>query len=163
MTWAGESAQSGVYIFTEDGSPEVIFGNISEILIFSDTKPVFTGEVLVTPSGNLENSRLCVFRSEFDNGDSGTSITINWNEGQKQKVTLTGAVTFTFVDPPSTCNLLLKAVQDNTGGRATTWPSNVKFPGGLGDLVAATGDQTDIVSFYFDGADYHSVASLDFF
>ncbi len=163
MTWAGESSSSGIYVFTEDGSPEIISGNIGEILIYSNTKPGFTGEVLITDSGNIENPRMCVFRNEFDNGDSSTSLVINWNEGQKQKVTLTDAVTFTFVDPPGVCNLLLKAVQDSAGSRATTWPSNVKWPLGVGDLAAATGDQTDILSFYFDGNDYYGVSSLDFF
>ncbi len=163
MSWGGESAASGLYGFAEDGSPKEISGNKNELCVFGGEAPLFTGEVLVTPSGNIENPRLCVFRSEYDNGNSGTTKTINWNEGQKQKVILTGDVTFTFINPPSNCNLLLKATQDGTGTRATTWPSNVKWPGGLGDLAAATGNQVDICSFYFDGTRYYGVASLDFF
>ena len=119
--------------------------------------------VLTTDSGNLENAKLCTFIEEFSNGDSGAgTVVINWNEGQKQKITLTGDPTLVFFQPPSVCNLLFKIVQDGGGGRSITWPTGVLFPGGTDPALTAGGGTTDIVSFYYDGNQFFGVGSLDF-
>lgn len=196
MTWAGESAQSGVFIFSEDGSPgEAVgvqgdlfrwgAGGMPEFIDPASITGVFDGpssstdnaivrwdgtdgkntqdsEVYVTDSGNIENPRLVVFRGEYDNGDSGATATINWNEGQKQRITLTDSPTLTFVHPPEAANFLLKIVQDSTGNRTITWPTGVLFPNGQDPNLTNQGDSIDIVTFYYDGNEYFGVGSLDF-
>jgi hypothetical protein len=111
---------------------------------------------------NQKNMVSPTFNQEFDNGNSGTADTINWNNGLKQKSTLTDNCTFTFTDPPGPCNMILKLIQDGTGGRTVTWPASVKWPGGTAPTLSAGGDDIDIVALYFDGTNYFGVASLDF-
>lgn len=103
------------------------------------------------------------FNSEYDNGNSGTADTINWNNGQKQKSTLTANCTYTFTAPASGVgNFLLRIVQNATGGWEVTWPASVKWQGGSAPELSEDANAIDIVSFYYDGTNYYGVASLDF-
>ena len=67
----------------------------------------------------------------YDAGNSGTSKTIDWNNGDQQKVTLTGNVTFTFTNVVAGRNYVLYLVQDATGSRFPTFPSTVRTSSGL--------------------------------
>lgn len=104
----------------------------------------------IVDAGPGANPPGLIFFAEFDNGNSGTSDEINWNNSQKHLSTLTGNVTYTFVDPPGSCNLLLRIVQDAGGTNTVTWPSSVIWPGGTAPTISAGGDDEDVVSFYFD-------------
>jgi hypothetical protein len=60
----------------------------------------------------------------YDAGNSGTSKTINWDNGDQQKVTLTGNVTFAFTNTVAGRAYVLYLVQDGTGGRTCTFPTS---------------------------------------
>lgn len=60
----------------------------------------------------------------FDAGNSGTTKTIDWDNGDQQKVTLTGNVTFAFSNIVAGRTYLLYLVQDGTGGRSCTFPTS---------------------------------------
>jgi hypothetical protein len=100
------------------------------------------------------------FQSEYNNGNSGATPTITWGNGQKQRITMTAAATFSFVAPSGPSNLLLKVIQDATGW-TVTWPGTVLWPGGTAPTLSGA-NATDIVAFYYDGTNYFGVASLDF-
>jgi hypothetical protein len=119
-------------------------------------------EVLVTDSGSIVDPRTITFRNEFDNFNGGASATVNWNEGQKQQITLTDDTAFSFVDPPNVCSLLLRVIQDGTGNREPTWPTGVLWPNGNSPNFTNQPGSVDIVTFYFNGTHYYSVATLDF-
>lgn len=99
---------------------------------------------------------------EIDDGNSGTTDTIDWTAGPKHKSTLTDNVTFTFTDPDGATNVILILVQDGTGSRLVTWPSTVKWGGGSAPTLTTTANAVDIISFYFDGTNYHGQDSLNF-
>lgn len=120
-----------------------------------------TGVVKVAGS-ELEVAETAHFSSEIDNGNSGAADTIDWTAGNKQKSTLTGNCTYTFTAPSGPCNILLKVVQDATGSRTVTWPGTVKWPGGTAPTLSTAANSVDIVTFYYDGTNYHGVASLAF-
>lgn len=105
--------------------------------------------------------RTAYFDEEFDNGNSGTTDTIDWGVGNKQKSTLTGNVTYTFTNPAGPTSVILRVVQDGTGSRTVTWPSEVKWAGGSAPTLTTTAGATDIISMYFDGTNYHGSSSLD--
>lgn len=111
---------------------------------------------------NIKIRETIYFDEEYNNGNSGTAITIDWKLGQKQKLTLTGNATLTFTAPRGPCNLILKVVQDATGSRTITWPSAVKWPGGTAPTLTTTASATDIIALYYDGTNYYSQASLNF-
>lgn len=102
------------------------------------------------------------FTSEFNNGNSGTSRTIDWTRGQKQVVTMTGNCTFGFTAPPGVGNFLLRIVQDATGNRTANWPASVHWVGNTKPTLSTAGNRVDIITFYYNGSIYYGQAGLDF-
>ena len=101
------------------------------------------------------------FTDEHDNGNSGTTKTIDLSEGQRQKITLTGNCTVTFSNPDVGI-YTLKVIQDATGSRTLTLPSG-KWVGGSAYTPTSDASAEDILSIYYDGsAYYYSVVGLDF-
>jgi hypothetical protein len=115
-------------------------------------------------NGSLRATATVGFTSEFDNGNSGSSYTINFNNGQKQRITLTAApCTLSFTAPTvGVGNFLIKIVQDGGGSKTITWPATVKWPNGTAPTLSTAAGAIDIVSLYYDGTNYYSVASLNF-
>ena len=127
-----------------------------------DLKLAGFGTGTIAPQSHLSATSKNIYFTEYDNGNSGTSKTVDWAaNGHKQKITMTGDCTFTFTAPAGPCNLLLKKIQDGTGSRIPTWPAAVKWPGGT-KPVHSGASKTDIVSFYYDGTNYYGVANMDF-
>ncbi len=93
---------------------------------------------------------------------SSGACTIDWRLGNKAAITLSENVTFTFTAPSKPSNLLIKLVQDGTGGRTVVWPASVKWVGGQTPTLSSGAGSVDICSFYFDGTNYYGVASLNF-
>ena len=122
-------------------------------------------QVLIGGSGHLADPKTVTFEEEFDKGDTGANYQLNWNQSQKQTARLNNATpTITFIDPSGAGNFLLRLRQDATGARVPTWPASVNWVGGTApDFASSTGNQQDIVSFYYSGSEYYGVASLDFF
>jgi len=70
--------------------------------------------------GEVVANKIITFSGEYDNGNSGASKTINWNNG-KQKLTLNSDTTLSFTAPTNGIgNFTLKMVQDATGDRTVT-------------------------------------------
>jgi hypothetical protein len=88
-----------------------------------------------------------------DAGNSGTAKTINWNDSNKQLVTLTGNVTFTFTSPLSGASYTLLLKQDGTGPRLATWPASVLWPGGTAPTLSTAAGKVDVVTFVYDDVD----------
>jgi len=102
------------------------------------------------------------FKSEINNGNSGAAKTIDWTYGNRQKVTLTNNCTLTFTEPQAISGLLLKVVQDATGSRTITLPSEVKWPSGTVPTLTTTAGHIDLISLYYDGTNYFGQSSLDY-
>ena len=76
---------------------------------------------------------------------------------------MTGNCTFTFTAPTGgVANLLLRLVQDATGGRTATWPATVKWPGGSAPTLTAAANAVDIVTCYKNGTNYYCTSGMDF-
>jgi hypothetical protein len=100
--------------------------------------------------------------AEYNAGSSGTSLTINFQNGVNQKITLTGACTFTFSNPVAGMTAKLKLIQDGTGSRTVTWPT-IKWAGGAAPTLTTTATTgTDIISLYYDGSAYWGMAGIGF-
>ena len=121
----------------------------------SDGANVLLNTSAVDISDNdLQNIKLAEFQDEHDNGNSGTSDTIDWGEGNFQKSTLTGNVTYTFTAPSGPTTLLLRLIQDATGSRTVTWPT-IKWPEGTAPTLSTAANAEDIVVLYYNGTDYY--------
>jgi len=123
-------------------------------LIKANGTVIFTGN---QSHGNndITNIKLATFFQEVDDGYSGASETIDWNNGQKQRIALDSSTVLSFTDPPGVCNLVLKVIQDLTGGRLITWPTEVLWPGGTAPILSTGGGAVDLFYFYYDGTDYY--------
>lgn len=148
-----------------------IASNISDetgtgVLVFG-TAPTLTGVtlggVMTGGDNNITGLGSVSFTQELDNGSKTTDFSVDFATDQKQKATLTANVITLTLDTTSVGvgNYLLKIVN---GGLATlTWAAetgSIYFPGGTDPSLTAAG--TDIVSCYFDGADFYCTGSLDF-
>lgn len=91
--------------------------------------------------------------SFYDVGNSGTSITIDWNNSVNQEVTLTGNCTFTFSNPENGGVYVLKLIQDATWSRTVTLPASVLTQ--YWALNTSTGaSDIDILTLIYDGTNY---------
>ncbi len=82
----------------------------------------------------------------IDDGNSGTALTIDWNDGNKHLVTLTDNVTLTLDNPKDGGPYLIVLVQDSGGGNAVTWPGTVLWPGGTAPTISVGANAIDLVS-----------------
>jgi hypothetical protein len=81
---------------------------------------------------------------------SGSAQAINLSNGTIINVMLTANCTFTF---PTVSNgygvsFTLELLQDATGSRTASWPSSVKWAGGVAPALSTTPGALDILNFY---------------
>lgn len=143
------------YILVQEGTV-----NAGSVFRNSNTSAVTVGTTALTFEG-ARFAKTVTFK-EYDNGNSSTSLTVDWGKGNKQKVTLTGNCTFTFTAPSAPCSLIFKLVQDGTGSRTVTWPAAVHWSGGTAPTLTTTASKVDIVSLYYDGSTYFGTSSLNY-
>lgn len=101
-----------------------------------------------------------IYSVQYNHGNSGSSFTIDWNNGNTQHVILTANATITFSNgqPGGRYTLILK--QDSVGGRTVTWPTNVRWADNTAPILTTTANKTDYVGFIYNGIDakYDGVA-----
>jgi len=121
-----------------------------------------------TPSVGLDAGtksaqfKTVTFASEYDNGNSGASKTIDWGNGQQQKLTLTANCTLTFTAPDGPGTFSIRLIQDATGSRTVTWPATVKWPGGTAPTLSTAANAEDIIAFKYNGTNYYGDSALNF-
>ena len=84
------------------------------------------------------------------NGTSGSTATIDLEDGNFHKVTLTANCTFTFSNPPATGtagSFTLFLVQDGTGSRTVTWPGSVDWAAATAPTLTTTAAAVDVLTF----------------
>jgi hypothetical protein len=117
------------------------------------------------PGAKLQVNNTMTFFSEYDAGSQGGNFSIDWNNGNKQKVTLTGSAAHTItaftVPTAGVANYLLRVIQGDAGN-TITWPGTVKWQSGVAPTLTTTSGAVDIVSCYFDVTNYFCSSSLDF-
>jgi hypothetical protein len=164
----GPSATS--YIISDSGfgigtdAPNPSYGVDIAGSVNTDSSYRTGGVIVINSSKDLVNVRTANFNAEYSNGSqAGPSYTLNWNNGQKQVITLTGNITsLTLTAPSGVGNFLLRIVQDATGTRTITWPSSVRWAGALAPVLSTAANAVDIITFYYNGTNYYGVASLNF-
>ena len=166
------NGSSALTLFPNNGSDmNIRLDGASDFIVDTNKLVVLdTGNVGIkdtTPDALLEvNGTLLAqqinFQSEYSIGNSGTTKTINWTNGNKQYITLTGNCTFTFTAPSGPTNILLRIIQDATGGRTITWPAGVKWPSAVVPTLSTTASAEDIVTCYYNGTNYYCQIGLDF-
>ncbi len=111
-------------------------------------------------SDTLQSLKTVSFAAEYDVGNSGTAATVDWKNGQKQRITLTGDCTLTFVAPTGPCSMTLKVIQDATGNRNITWPATARSSGGA-IQIGKDVNKVTLVGVYYDGTNYYLASSVN--
>lgn len=149
----------------QDGDGTIDFVVDDDLSLYDNTTSGFITSTLSSAlnvsDNDIQNIKLAEFQDEHDNGNSGTSDTINWGNGNNQKSTLTGNCTFTFTAPSGPARLQLRLIQDGTGSRTVTWPT-IQWAGGSAPTLSTAASAVDIVTLWYDGTNYYGVSSLNF-
>lgn len=98
----------------------------------------------------IDNDRALVNVGETVNnlGNTGTSKTINLNNGTFVTATLNGNCTFTFSNPVSgASSFTLILTNDGVSGRSITWPASVKWPSGGIPTRTTAANRADVYTF----------------
>lgn len=90
-----------------------------------------------------------LYSPEHDNGNSGTSKTIDWNNGNIQFLTLTGNCTLTFSNPIAGTRYVLM-VKQGSGPYTLTWPT-IKWENGTTPTLTVTNNKIDVFVFVYSG------------
>ena len=90
---------------------------------------------------------------EFDNGNSGSAVTIDWNNGRHQKLTLTDDCAITFTDPQFVGGYSLRIVQGGAGNHDITAIPGI-FPASEPTWNQGETDDQNLLSIYHDGTNY---------
>jgi hypothetical protein len=101
--------------------------------------------VIIDDSGNTEFPGNVTFDALVTVSGSG-SQTVNFTNGNKAKLTPTGAITSLTLTFPGIGNYMLHI--SNASDYAITWTTTVKWPGG----TAPTTDDDCLVALYYDGS-----------
>lgn len=91
--------------------------------------------------------------AEFDAGTSGSTKTIDFDNGNIQTISVTANCTFTLSNGQACTRYMLRLVQ-TSGGHTYTWPVSVVWPGGASAPTGSGAGKRDLIMFYFDGTDY---------
>jgi hypothetical protein len=102
--------------------------------------------------------------AEYNAGNSSTALTVNWNNGNQQRMVLTDNVILTLSNPIAGYRYLLVLTQDGVGGRTVTWPNSVKWSSGTAAVLTTTAGATDICTFAYSAVGsgiYFAACNLD--
>lgn len=126
--------------------------------------PTFSGTVTsggtILAQQAIQLNTTAYFDAEYNNGNSGAAITIDWKNGNKQLITLTGSGTITMVAPPGPCNLTLRLAQDTSSGRTMAFYPIPRFSGG--SALSTGSSAIDVASFYWNGTTYYGIIAKGF-
>ena len=121
---------------------------------YADTKLAKSGGTLtgdVTFGGNQAISPKIKAYTEAQSSSSITGATnVDLSVDNVKIYTLTGNVTFTFTNVPTTGQLAqvtLFLTQGSGGSKTITWPGSIKWAGGTAPTISTVEAKTDIVSF----------------
>lgn len=87
------------------------------------------------------------------------AITINFANGNIQRLTLTGNVTgITLSNLKDGSEYIITCIQDATGSRTVVWGSSVKWVGGNAPTLTTTANARDTFKFVSDGTNLYEVS-----
>jgi hypothetical protein len=88
---------------------------------------------------------------------TGTTQTIDWNNGNVQILSLasaSGNVTLTLNNPVAGATYAIKVIQHATAAKSLVWPAAAKWPGGTAPTVSTGASAVDLITLYYDGSVY---------
>jgi hypothetical protein len=100
--------------------------------------------------------------TEYDAGNSGAALTLNFNNGVNQKTSLTANCNVTLSNPTAGMTVKVKMTQGGSGSNIVTWVTTVKWSNGTAPTLSTAIGAIDIVSLYYDGTTWFGQAAIGF-
>jgi len=115
-------------------------------------------------SGDFSGPNLIIqgylgFQQEYDNGNGAGFVDIDWNNGNIQKLTLTGDVTINFTPIDGVGQFVLRLVQDSSGGHQVEFGALVLTPGGDPVINVTSANTETILHIFYNGEAYYVLAN----
>lgn len=104
--------------------------------------------------------RFPVVFGEFPIGNTGSAVTVNWANGDRQFACVTASTTVAFSNAGVGQYLHLRTYHP-ASGYSVTLPT-VKWPGGSAGTPGTGASDTNIYVFFYDGASYLAQLAADF-
>lgn len=109
-----------------------------------------TGKVIQNSTdATLDDAGRATFKAihipMFDAGNSGTALTLDWDDGNEQTFTLTGNVVLDL-DNPREGGRYVVVIDTGSGGFTVTWPASVLWPGGTPPTITTDASKFDLVT-----------------
>ncbi|MAH80447.1 MAG: hypothetical protein CMP39_02020 [Rickettsiales bacterium] len=153
-------------LYDNDGSGLIVEdgGNVGIGLTDPTTKLDVNGTAKATKVETAEIN----YTETAQSASSSTSI--DWSTATHQKITnslTSGTISVSFSNPPNTSSTqvtnLVLIIKHTGSGAAVTFPSAVKWPGGVAPTISGTANRAHIVSFYYSGGEYYGNVSFDYY
>lgn len=150
LRYASGSATSSDFIVDKDSD-----------LHISTNSTTYPDQIVLTKTGNISASGHYDFSSEYNIGNSGTTKTIDFDNGGRQKMTMSGNCVVTLTPPDRPSTMILKVVQGASAYTINfaTSSNAVYFASGVAPTLTTTAGAIDLVSLYFDGTAFWGVSS----
>ena len=129
-------------LYNNSGSTDTISGATTDGTTITATNLIVIGSSNAAMAATGQ-----YYSSEHDNGNVTTTATINWNNGNVQYVTMTGATTFTFSNPKAGGRYVLFVA----GAFTPTFPGTVRWASSSTPTPTATSGKKDIYTFIYSG------------
>lgn len=110
-----------------------------------------TDLIQIAANRMLVNGQL---RSKSFSLTDGATIALDWDNGNRQYVTLAGNRTFTFANPLEGSGYTIVLIQDGTGSRTITWPAGIRWVGGAVPTLTTTASSWDVIVFIYVNSIY---------
>jgi hypothetical protein len=104
--------------------------------------------------------RFPVVYGEYDNGNTGTAVTVTWANGDRQTACVTASTTITFASAVAGQYLHLRTYHA-ASAYSVTLPT-VKWPSGTAESPGTAASATNIYVFYYDGTNYYAQLAPSF-
>jgi hypothetical protein len=123
--------------------------------------------VLGTPSitGGTYNTPLIqnrfVAKGEYDNGNSGTAKTIDWSNGDRQRLTVNANTTLAYSNAGTGQVLAMSVDMNGTGGYSITLPTSI-WPGGAAGVFGTAANAKNELVVRYDGTNYRTQLAASF-
>lgn len=152
--WLLNQGGTGATAFATGSVPFILNGMFSEnnLNLFWDNVKHALGVGNSNPQHSLDVSG--ALYSRLVTVSPSSSVTVDWNAGNVQTLTLSSNSILTFSNGQAGGEYKLILNQDATGGRSVTWPSSVKWENKTTPTLTSITNATDMASFVFQGTYY---------